>query len=188
MADKIPLLLDTSTGMIKQFTAGDTIAYTTAPGGGVRVLWDAYTDAGNSGTSETDLYSYTIPADTLAADGTKLIAKYGLALLDTTPTFNVRVYFAGTLICDVTFGNVSGGNTAVTVDALLIRTGSATLRAIVSIMLPRTTYTYAKQTDLSGLSFTGTNVLKIAGTVTSTGAGSNDLVAKEGTIMWYPPA
>lgn len=149
---------------------------------------DFYTDVNNSGTGETDLYSYTTQANTLLDDGDKLRFNYTLNLSDITSTAQIKILFAGVNIADTGALTVSATGT-ITVSGILIKTGGTTARASVTINSPTTsTASYTAETDLTGLSFTTTNVLKITGTAGGAGGGSSDITAKLGTISWHPKA
>lgn len=145
---------------------------------------DFYTDANNSGTGETDLYSYTTKASTLKRNGEKITAKYAGTFNDVTATEQIKVLFAGTTIFD------SGAITTLstgqwTVDVTIIRTGSTTCRASVSMYTPTATIMlYSAQTDMTGLTLSNTNILKVTGTAGGGGGGSNDITAKLGVIYW----
>lgn len=152
------------------------------------VIADFYTDVNNSSTTETDLYTYTTPARTLDATGEKLTATYSGTFNDITATGQLQLYFGGTSIGNTGTLTVSatGGWKA---DVFLIRTGSTTARAIVNISTPgASTAVYTTETDLTGLTFSNTNIIKITGTAGGAGGGSSDITAKLGTISWMPAA
>jgi hypothetical protein len=152
------------------------------------VIFDHYTDANNSGTGETDLYSYTTPASTLANDGAKLTAKYSGTFNDATATGTIKVYFAGTAIGNTGALTVSSTGTW-TVEVLIIRTSSTTARCSVEILTPTCSTTiYTNETDLTSLTLSGTNIIKITGTAGGGGGGSNDITAKIGIGSWNAAA
>lgn len=142
---------------------------------------------GNITTGEDDLFTYTTPASTMGATEESLFWTVGgnyAGLL--TATKQIKAYFAGTMIYD------SG---AVTLSALgdwslqaeIIRTGTSTARSIVSLNTTgASNATYTKETDLTGLTFTATNIIKITGEAAGTGPATDDIVAKLGTLRWEP--
>jgi len=152
------------------------------------VIFDNFTDANNTGTSETDLYSYTTPASTLANNGEKIIAKYAGTFNDATATAQIKLLFGGTSIFDSGAITISGtGSWAI--EVMIIRTGSSTARAIVNMNTPTaSTSVYTTQTDVTGLTFTNTNILKITGTAGGVGGGNNDITAKLGSGFWHAAA
>lgn len=146
------------------------------------VIADFYTDVSNTGTSETDLYSHTVAANSITANGMKIIASFAFTLNDLTATNQIRVSFAGTNIANTGALTVSatGGGKA---DVLIIRSGTTTARAVVNISTPgASTAIYTSQTDLTGLDFTATNILKITGQAAGATGGTGDITAKLGTI------
>lgn len=148
---------------------------------------DFTTDANNSGTSETDLYSYTTPASTLANTGEKIIARFAGTFNDASSTAQLRAYFAGTLIFDTgaaTVGTVGSWDLTL----MIIRTGSSTARAIVTLVTASMAYTYSQDKALTQLTFTNTNILKVTGTAGGASGGSNDITAKLGSIDWRAAA
>jgi hypothetical protein len=69
------------------------------PVGGI--LFDHYVDAGNSTTTETDLYSDTLAANTFNANGDKIFAEYGGVFVSSaTATRQIKIKFAGSTILD----------------------------------------------------------------------------------------
>ena len=41
-------------------------------------------------------------------------------------------------------------------------------------------------TEVTGLTLSNTNILKITGTASGASGGSNDITAKMGSVYWYP--
>lgn len=166
-----------STNALNRYAQGGAIA-------------DFISDVQNTTTGETDLYTYTTKASTLAANGEKIIAEYtGINLGHATATRQVKVYFAGTQIFD-------GGATtnAATLDwklrVTVIRTGSSTVRTSVDFITTNAGVTTVNtdESDLGGVTFTNTNIIKVTGQAGATGAATGDITAKLGTIFWYGSA
>lgn len=153
-------------------------------------LFDHYTDAGNTSTSETDLYSDTIGKDRLHANGEKLDAEYaGVFVSSATATRQVRVKFAGTTIFDTGALTLSL-SAAWTCYATLIRVSSSVVRYSITFTTEGAALAaYTAVGELTGLDLVGsTNVLKITGQAAGVGAASNDVVAKAGAVAWRPAA
>lgn len=150
---------------------------------------DFTTDAGNTSTTETDLYTYTTKVSTLAVTGEKLTANFsGNVVGSATASRAINVYFAGTNIFAASSLTVSA-NANFDVAVKIIRTGSTTARATCTVTIDGVSLaTPIVETDLTGLTFTNTNILKITGTSSGTGSATNDIVAKMGTIYWWPAA
>lgn len=153
------------------------------------VIADHYTDAANTGTGETDLYSYTTPAATLAAAGQKITAQYGGIFTDLTATATLRVYFGGTNIFDSGAATLTGATGSWSLSVTIIETSSSTVRCVVVATAPgATTINTTSQTDVGGLTLSGTNILKITAIAGGGGGGSGDIVAKLGTVNWQGAA
>jgi len=154
---------------------------------------DFYTEVTNSGTSETDLYTYTTKANTFAADGEKVVALYsGVFTGSATATRTYRVYFGGTNIFNsstfTTGVGATGGDWTIRVN--IIRASSTSVNCVVEFIanLSGTSVTVTDYTTVSSLTLSGTNILKITGEAGSTGAGSDQIKAEMGTIQWYGAA
>ncbi len=166
--------------------AGGSSGYIAKVGG---VIFDHYADAGNVGTGEDDLYSDTLPADTLSANGQKIVAEYGLTIVASgTATRQVKAYFGGTLVLDsgaLTFA--SGGTAQIWIT--IIRETSSVVRVMAEFvpsgitLQPIVTYT-----RITGLTLSNTQILKITGEAAGVGAATNDVVAKLGVVEWKAAA
>lgn len=152
------------------------------------VLKDFYTTVTNTAGVETDLMAYTTKANTLSSDGDKLIFEAG-GLFDASAQVDkrIRIYFGGTAVLDT---GATGITTAASWRGIttIIRTSSSTVRVISEWNISDATFgandnTVVTQTDIAGLTLSGTNIIKITGS--STGA---DVVGKLGFIQWSPAA
>jgi hypothetical protein len=156
-----------------------SIADTTISGAGNYYALDRqYTDANNSGTSATDLYTYTIPANTLSANGNTINFDISGTLNDATATVNLQVIFAGNGISGTGALTISGtGNWSIR--GRIIRTGTSTARSCVITTIDNSTNkVYTTTSVLSGLDFTTTNILKVTATAGGAGGGSNDITGQ----------
>jgi hypothetical protein len=144
------------------------------------------TDASNTGTGETDLHSYTTPASTLAADGDKLEFEFGGNMPDATATITIKVYFGGTQI--YTSGAITlSGSGDYHVSGFLVRVNSTTVRAIVSgIHRSGVPLTSSDYTEVTGLTLSNTNIIKITGQAGGGTGGTGDIVDKLGRISYEP--
>lgn len=149
------------------------------------VIFDHYVNAGNTTTTETDLYSDSLAGSTMSVAGDKVEANYdGIFVSSATATRRVRVYFAGTLIYDSTaLGVTTSADWALIVR--IIRVDSATVRCGVSANTTTASAApYCKYTEVGGLDLTAANILKITGTAAGVGAATNDIVAKFGRVIF----
>lgn len=141
-------------------------------------------DAGNSGTSATDAYSYTIPTNTLDADGMGISANYGGTFVNSASTKKVEVMLDGTVIYDSTAMTPSAtGSWAL--DVKCNRVSSTVARCIVGADIHGTaSYTHANYTSVTVANWTSTRILKLRLTAAGGGAASNDIVARLGRVRF----
>lgn len=151
------------------------------------VIGDHYTDAGNTGTSETDLYSDTLPASILANAGDMIQTEYGgLFVSSGTATRQVRIYFGGNLIFDTGALTLSLSS-AWTCYATFMRVDSANVRYMVSFTTEGAALAaYTATGSLGSLNLSNANIIKITGQAAGVGAATNDIVAKLGAAWYYP--
>jgi len=156
-------------------------------GSGFATIDAQYTDANNTGTSATDLYSTTIPANTLTANGQSIQFEAAGVFNDATATVNVDLLFAGTAIGGAGALTITGTGPW-SVKGTIIRTGTNTARAYSVISIDNSSNKiYSTMTIYgSGLDFTTTNVLKIRGTAGGGGGGSNDITAQMWKVIFQP--
>lgn len=152
-------------------------------------LFDHYADQGNGTTVETDLYSDTIAAGQLANNGDKLEIEYGgIFVSSATATREVKIYFAGTAIFDTGALTLSLSS-AWTAFAKIIRVSATVVRYMVSFTTEGAALAaYTAVGELTGLTLSGTTVLKITGQAAGVGAATNDIVAKLGSVVFVPGA
>lgn len=136
-------------------------------------------DVGNSGTSETDLYSDTLAAGQFATDGDIVDTQYGGTFVSSaTATRQVKVYFGGTVIFDSGTLTLSASS-AWTVYVSLFRVSASVVRYMVSLTTQGAALSaYTAVGEVTGLTLTNTQILKITGQAAGVGAASNDIVAK----------
>jgi hypothetical protein len=141
-------------------------------------IFEAFTDAGNTSTTETDIHSYTTPANTLEVNGAQVKAQYGINFVNSTSTKQVKVYFGGTAIFD------SGALTttatgSVSLDVTLIRVSSTVIRYNIDMDASGVSVlSGAAVGELTALVLSNTNILKVTGTAAGAGAATNDIVLK----------
>lgn len=152
-------------------------------------LADHFADAGNTGTSETDLYIDTVAGATLSTNGHKLHANFsGSFAASPTATRQLRVYFAGTLIFDSgALSTTSAG--AWQIEIMIIRESSSVVRCIVwAEYTGPATPAAATYTRITGLTLTSSQTLRLTGQAAGTGASSGDINATIGHLELLPAA
>ncbi len=152
-------------------------------------LFDNYATVGNVTTSETDLSTYTTAAGRLANNGEKIEASYAGNLASLTANTQLKVYFGGTAIFDsgaTFFGAAEGWS----VNVLIIRVSSSVIRYSIRANGSGNDF-FDNNTaigELTGLTLSGTNILKITGTSSGVGAATDDIQLYLGTGEWKPAA
>ncbi len=152
-------------------------------------LFDHYATVGNGTTVETDLYSDTLAAGQLAANGDKLEAEYGGSFVSSgTATRQIKLYFGGTAIFDTGALTLSL-SAAWTMYVSIIRVSSSVIRYMISLTTEGAALAaYTAVGELTGLTLANTQVMKITGQAAGVGAASNDILAKMATIVYVPAA
>lgn len=153
----------------------------------IATLFTHFADAGNGTTVETDLYSDTIAAGKLAANGDRLEIEYGGVFVSSgTATREVKIYFAGTAIFDTGALTLSL-SAAWTAYVTIMRVSSSVVRYMISFTTEGAALAaYTATGELTGLTLTNTAVLKITGQAAGVGAATNDIVAKLGYVAFRP--
>ena len=152
-------------------------------------LFDHFANAGNSTTTETDLYSDTIAAARLATNGDKLRAEYGGTFVSSaTATRQVKLYFGGTAIFDTGTLTLSLSS-AWTMYATVQRVSSSVVRYMISMTTEGAALAaYTAVGELTGLTLANTQVMKITGQAAGVGAATNDIVAMLSHVIFIPAA
>lgn len=150
-------------------------------------IFNHFTNAGNVTTGETDLYSDTTPASILGTNGDRLEAEYGGVFVSSgTATRQIRAYFAGTQIFDTGALTLSLSS-AWTMFLMLTRVSSTVIRYMVSFTTQGAALAaYTSAGEVTGLTLSNSNILKITGQAAGVGAATNDIVAELSYVAWYP--
>jgi len=133
------------------------------------------TEAANSGSSETDLISYSLPANSLSANGKGLRIKVVGVTAANTNVKTIRLYFGASVMIsnDVT---TTPSNKAWEFEALVMRDASTTQEFVA-----KGTVGAANQTSVvSALAATVTGAITIK--VTGQGTSDSDITAKFMTV------
>lgn len=154
-----------------------------------KTLFDHFASVGNTTTAETDLYSDTIAAGQLGANGAKLTASYGGTFVSSgTATREVKIYFGGSVIFDSGTLTVSL-SAAWAVSLTVIRVSATVVRYTASFTTEGAALSaYTSVGEVTGLTLSGTNILKITGQAGGVGAATNDIVAVMGNVNYLAAA
>lgn len=161
--------------------------YTSQIGAVGGVISDSYADV-TVGGAEADIYSLTTNAGTLGANGDKLVASYGVNFVTGgTELCQLKAYFAGTAIWDSTGVAPTTGTTSARVIVEIIRVSTTVVRYSVSLNTTGASgFVYCTVGELTGLTLSGTNILKLTGTSSGVGSGSGDIIGKMSYVEFKP--
>lgn len=150
-------------------------------------LFDHYTSVGNVGTTETDLYSDTIAANTLAADGDKLEFMYS-GTVDNGTSSIFRVYFGGG-VSSIYQSDVEGGGDDWTITGYVIRVSTSVIRYSINLygtIVP--TVGPVSSGEKTGLDLSNNNILKISVECTAPATPNDSAIAVLGSVKWISHA
>lgn len=147
-------------------------------------LQDFNSDISTSGTSETDLYTYTIPANTLVNNGDKLIFNVCLqSNASGSTTSHIKFYIGGTNLGE---GGTTLGTTyySHTFKCTIVKTSSTAFKGIIEGVF-NGSFSPTPFCQIIGgtLTYSSTNIFKITGQ-----CATNEIIAKFGNIEFKPAA
>jgi hypothetical protein len=150
--------------------------------GSLTSQFNHFADAGNTTTGETDLYSDTIAAGKLAANGDKLWAWYGgITVSHATNTRRIRAYFAGTVVYDSTAVATPSAAPVWRLEIWVERVSASVVRVIAEMRVTGEVFARTQYTEITGLTLANTQILKITGQSSSS---TNDIVAKMSNVSY----
>ena len=160
----------------------------TGPSSGTQTLFVDYADAGNTTTTETDLYTHSIAGGQLAANGDRIDVEWaGTFVSSGTATRQIRCYFGGTLFFDSGALTISVSGAEWKVTGTITRVSATVVRCTFAMLTEGATLAdYTQYTEVTGLTLANANTLKITGTAAGAGAATNDIVAKAGSMDYRP--
>jgi hypothetical protein len=167
-------------GVIEKKDSGGSWAPIGSGTGGVDTLNVQYTDVANSGTSETDLMSYSIPGGTLATDGDRIQFRMAFDFASNTNSKTIKLYVGGTNYGMPANTHSAGGPSIL--DGEIIRSSSSAIK-INYRFTPFGGTGSTGSTSVGSISFAGTIVLKSTGT---SGTASNDITQNSMSVTYYP--
>jgi hypothetical protein len=154
----------------------DTTAVPTVTPSPIQILNVQFTDASNVSTGETDLLSYTLPANTLVSDGDRIVIEAMFTTVVNGDSKDLKFYFGGASQ-DYSSSTIASGAT-IKSRITIIRTGASTQRIVREFDTGFTTipgYSTSSVTDTSNI------VIKYSGTC----AASTDITQKTMTVTYY---
>jgi len=186
-----PALGRSGTTLAVQFadgTAGGKLSVGTTQSKVGGTIDQKFTSTGTPASAvETDLHSFTTVASSLGTDGDGLnMTSAGTFAGNASATSQLRVYFGGTQIF------ASGALTAAAagswrIECEIIRSSATTVRCITHFTAANAVTTpLVTQTDLTGLTLSNSNILKVTGQGGGASPALNDVVYKLGRIRFEP--
>jgi hypothetical protein len=146
-----------------------------------------FTTAGNSGTAETDLYSYTLPANKLLIDGRTMNFEIDGEFNDATATAQLKLYIAGNVTLNTSAIVISTAFTAWRLRGYLIRTSTTTAHVTYELQSPGlATPLFIGYSNLTSLDFTTTNIFKVTAQAGGVGGGTDDITAHSWQVLYKP--
>lgn len=171
------------TGRNVRIPTGSTSNFAKAGG----VIWSETSTDATSGTSETDLYSFTTPTNTLGADGEWLeFTVEGIVDGTGTGTHTLRIYWAGTEVLEAASTISTIGSYQVRVRVL--RTSSSNARVTANVIgggfafVTTGTNNNPTITNVT-TTFSNTNIIKATGECTN---ASSLIDNQAGDLKWWP--
>lgn len=134
-----------------------------------------FTDVSNSGSGETDIYSYTLPANYLSTDGWKLIIDIFGVTAANGNTKTWKIYFAGTA---TTFRAAADSALGVALDNFSIMRRSSSTAQGYGQVTHGANFSGVIGPSYTGVDFTVGNVIKL----TLQGTSSADATARTWSI------
>jgi hypothetical protein len=141
------------------------------------VLYGSVAAVGNVGAGEDDLMTYTVPANTLSADGMGLHFEAWGTFANNGNTKTVKVLFGADSYTIFTFSTAVAAQWKIV--GRIVRTGAATQDVFVDGKNSNTTTDVLTITTATR-TLSGSNVLKLTGTGTS----NNDIVQEYFRVWW----
>jgi len=139
-----------------------------------------FTSVGNVTTGEDDLFTYTTEANIFGTNGDNIEGEYSGTTAANANNKTFKFYFAGTNLLNSGALALNDKNWKFTFT--IIRVSSTVVRYSVEFDYEGNTATILEVGELTGLTLSGTNILKITGEATST----DDIVATMGTVKANP--
>jgi len=165
------------TGGLASVRAGLTTAKQATLGGAIK---EYFTSVGNITTGEDNLFTYTTEANIFGTNGDNIEGEYSGTTAANANNKTFKFYFAGTNILNS--GALALNDKNWKFSFKLIRVSSTVVRYSVQFTYEGNTAEVLEVGELTGLTLSGTNILKITGEATST----DDIVATMGVVTATP--
>jgi len=165
------------TGGLASVRAGLATSKQATLGGAIK---EYFTSVGNVTTGEDDLFTYTTEANIFGTNGDNIEGEYSGTTAANGNNKTFKFYFAGTNILNS--GALALNDKNWKFSFKLIRVSATVVRYSVQFTYEGNTAEILEVGELTGLTLSGTNILKITGEATAT----DDIVATMGTVTATP--
>lgn len=131
------------------------------------------------GSSVADIYSYTVPGNSLVSNGAILNVSYE-GVMTAGATYQFELFFAGTSLFSQGSTATTGTNDQISINFKIYKTGTSTAIVIGKVSTGTGAVTTQRiSIGLTGLDFTTGNIVKIAGagTLSSFAMNTGDIIA-----------
>lgn len=142
-------------------------------------IFESFVDV-SVGGAEADIFTNTLDTSLFGINGQKVVAEYsGNFVSSGTESIQLLAKFAGTTIWDSAGVAPSAGTTSWRVQVTLIRVSATVVRYSVALNTTGASgYNYCSVGEVTGLTLTNTNILKLTGTSSGVGSGAGDIIGK----------
>jgi lysophospholipase L1-like esterase len=145
-----------------------------------------YSNSGNTNTTESYLYSSSIPYTAWPVSGASFTADYGLSIVNSTSTKQVRLYLGTNMVFDSGTLTISASS-AMNIRANFTRVTSSSYQYTVTANTTgASTGTYASSGSVVATDIQAPNTLLLTGAAAGVGAASNDIIARIGVVRSSP--
>lgn len=146
------------------------------------IMFNNFTDQANSVTDETNLYVYSLAANTLTATGDSAIIEFAATYIGSTSTKQFKTYSSQNNSFDSGAVSLGTGGT-VQLRQRIIRINATAAEIETSLQSTQaTTFNYANHYELVNVNFASAMQLNITGTAGGVGAASADITARSFVI------
>ena len=140
------------------------------------------TPVSNSGTGETNLMTYSLPANTMGTDADYVLLDLSGEFVSPTGNSRLRVYFGSTVIFDTTALAFTTGTWRF--QAKVTRTSSTDQVAVTTFSGDTTLVPVTGRTAAPAETMSGAITIKVTGQ----GAASDEIFQTDSKIQWWPAA
>lgn len=141
------------------------------------------TTVGNIGTGEDTLMSYSVPANSMSANGASIWFEASGAIAGTAATKRLRVVWGSTTFLDTSTSIPTSTALIWHLRGRIIRTGASAQKCYAALTLDSATFPGTAAYDTASESLSGAVALKVTGEATN-----NDDIVQETMVVGHHPA